>query len=132
MLSERRIESKKAPTRARISLPPRGTVHSSGSPRFAQGFERGLLVLAQPLDAEFRVEAARSAKAVLASSMSPFLRLLRFDRPPRFPIYKSSWFSLNCAMPTVLRIGALRVAIYPNDHPPPHVHVTGAKGEAVF
>ena len=35
-------------------------------------------------------------------------------------------------MPTVPRIGGLRVAIYPNDHPPPHVHVIGAKGEAVF
>jgi uncharacterized protein DUF4160 len=35
-------------------------------------------------------------------------------------------------MPTVLRIGGLRVTIYPNDHPPPHVHVIGARGEAVF
>lgn len=35
-------------------------------------------------------------------------------------------------MPTVLRIGGLRVSMYPNDHPPPHVHVVGAKGEAVF
>src|SRR5580700_5881061 len=35
-------------------------------------------------------------------------------------------------MPTVLRIGGLRVVIYPNDHPPPHVHVIGAKGEAVL
>ena len=35
-------------------------------------------------------------------------------------------------MPTVLRIGGLRVTIYPNDHPPPHVHVIGANGEAVF
>lgn len=35
-------------------------------------------------------------------------------------------------MPTILRIGGLRVTIYPNDHPPPHVHVIGAKGEAVF
>jgi Domain of unknown function (DUF4160) len=30
-----------------------------------------------------------------------------------------------------LRIGALRVAIYPNDHRPAHVHVVG-DGEAVF
>jgi hypothetical protein len=29
-------------------------------------------------------------------------------------------------MPTVLRIGGLRVLIYPNDHPPAHVHVLGA------
>lgn len=35
-------------------------------------------------------------------------------------------------MPTILRVGGLRVTIYPNDHPPPHVHVIGAKGEAVF
>ncbi len=35
-------------------------------------------------------------------------------------------------MPTVRRIDGLRVTIYPNDHRPPHVHVIGAKGEAVF
>ena len=34
-------------------------------------------------------------------------------------------------MPTVLRIGGLRVVIYPNDHRPAHVHVIG-DGEAVF
>jgi hypothetical protein len=28
-------------------------------------------------------------------------------------------------MPTVLRTGGLRVVIYPNDHPPAHVHVLG-------
>ncbi len=28
-------------------------------------------------------------------------------------------------MPTVLRIDGLRVVIYPNDHPPAHVHVFG-------
>jgi len=28
-------------------------------------------------------------------------------------------------MPTVLRIGGPRVVIYPNDHPPAHVHVLG-------
>jgi len=28
-------------------------------------------------------------------------------------------------MPTVLRAGGLRVVIYPNDHPPAHVHVIG-------
>ena len=28
-------------------------------------------------------------------------------------------------MPTVLRVGAMRVVIYPNDHPPAHVHVVG-------
>lgn len=35
-------------------------------------------------------------------------------------------------MPTVLRIGKLRVVIYPNDHRPAHVHVMGNGGEAVF
>jgi Domain of unknown function (DUF4160) len=35
------------------------------------------------------------------------------------------------AVPTVLRIGGLRVVIYPNDHRPANVHVIGA-GEAVF
>ncbi len=35
-------------------------------------------------------------------------------------------------MPTVLRLGGLRVVIYPNDHRPAHVHVKGAGGEAVF
>lgn len=33
-------------------------------------------------------------------------------------------------MPTVLRSGALRFVIYPNDHDPPHVHVIGPDGEA--
>lgn len=35
-------------------------------------------------------------------------------------------------MPTLLRLGSLRVVIYPNDHRPAHVHVKGAGGEAVF
>ena len=35
-------------------------------------------------------------------------------------------------MPTVLRIGGLRVVIYPTDHRPAHVHVIGSGGEAVF
>jgi hypothetical protein len=35
-------------------------------------------------------------------------------------------------MPTVLRIGALRVVIYPNDHRPAHVHVISQGCEAVF
>jgi hypothetical protein len=33
-------------------------------------------------------------------------------------------------MPTVLRVGKLRIAIYLNDHEPEHVHVLGADGEA--
>jgi hypothetical protein len=35
-------------------------------------------------------------------------------------------------MPTVLRLGALRVVIYPNDHKPAHVHVIGKGSEAIF
>lgn len=35
-------------------------------------------------------------------------------------------------MPTVLRLGKLRVVIYPNDHRPAHVHVIGPQAEAVF
>lgn len=35
-------------------------------------------------------------------------------------------------MPTILRLGSLRVVIYPNDHRPAHVHVIGPDGEAVF
>lgn len=30
-------------------------------------------------------------------------------------------------MPTVARIGSLRVMIYPNDHRPAHVHVIGGE-----
>ncbi|MEO7207762.1 MAG: DUF4160 domain-containing protein [Steroidobacteraceae bacterium] len=33
-------------------------------------------------------------------------------------------------MPTILRLGNLRVLIYLNDHPPPHVHIIGAGAEA--
>lgn len=35
-------------------------------------------------------------------------------------------------MPTVLRLDGLRVVVYPADHRPAHVHVIGARGEAVF
>lgn len=35
-------------------------------------------------------------------------------------------------MPTVLRFGAYRVVIYPNDHRPAHVHVIGNGCEALF
>jgi hypothetical protein len=31
---------------------------------------------------------------------------------------------------TILRVRGLRVVIYLNDHPPPHVHVIGRDGEA--
>jgi len=32
------------------------------------------------------------------------------------------------ALPTVLRVRSIRVAIYSNDHPPPHVHAIGRDG----
>ncbi len=35
-------------------------------------------------------------------------------------------------MPAILRFEGFRVAIYPNDHRPPHVHVIGKGYEAVF
>jgi hypothetical protein len=35
-------------------------------------------------------------------------------------------------VPTILRIGHLRVVIYPNDHRPAHVHVIGPEHEAIF
>ena len=35
-------------------------------------------------------------------------------------------------MPIVMRIGGLRVVIWPNDHQPAHVHVKGPEEEAVF
>lgn len=35
-------------------------------------------------------------------------------------------------MPTVEKVGGLRVVIYPNDHRPAHVHVIGNGCEAVF
>jgi hypothetical protein len=41
-------------------------------------------------------------------------------------------FCYGSSMPTVLRLGHLRVVIYPNDHRPAHVHVVGGGGEAVF
>ena len=33
-------------------------------------------------------------------------------------------------MPTIARVGKLRIAIHLNDHDPVHVHVLGAGGEA--
>lgn len=33
-------------------------------------------------------------------------------------------------MVTILRIHGLRVVIFPNDHPPAHVHLIGSDGEA--
>ncbi|WP_415199387.1 DUF4160 domain-containing protein [Silvibacterium sp.] len=35
-------------------------------------------------------------------------------------------------MPTIFRFSGLRVAIYPNDHRPAHVHVIGRGHEAIF
>jgi hypothetical protein len=33
-------------------------------------------------------------------------------------------------MPTILRIGRLRIMMYVNDHPPPHVHAIKTDAEA--
>ena len=41
-------------------------------------------------------------------------------------------FVILAVVPTVLRIGSLRVVIYSNDHRPARVHVIGADCEAVF
>ena len=35
-------------------------------------------------------------------------------------------------MPTVICVDGLPVVVWPNEHRPAHVHVKGAKGEAVF
>jgi hypothetical protein len=35
-------------------------------------------------------------------------------------------------MPTGLRVDGLRIVIYPNDHPPAHVHVIGPDWEVVI
>ena len=35
-------------------------------------------------------------------------------------------------VPTILRVGGLRLVIYLNDHRPAHVHVIGAGRETVF
>jgi hypothetical protein len=35
-------------------------------------------------------------------------------------------------MPTVWKFAGFRVAVYPNDHRPAHVHVIGADCEAIF
>jgi Domain of unknown function (DUF4160) len=35
-------------------------------------------------------------------------------------------------MPTILRFDGLRIVIYPNDHPPAHVHVIGPDWEVVI
>ncbi len=48
------------------------------------------------------------------------------DKPNRLGL----WYT--CCMPTVLRIGGLRVVVYFNDHRPAHVHVIGREHEAVF
>lgn len=40
----------------------------------------------------------------------------------------------NAAVPTVLRVAGFRVVIFlpPREHPPPHVHVRNAHGEAAI
>jgi hypothetical protein len=39
---------------------------------------------------------------------------------------------LRSTITTILRLGELRVVVYPNDHRPAHVHVIGNGREAVF
>jgi uncharacterized protein DUF4160 len=51
---------------------------------------------------------------------------MEFSQPNRLDL----WY--HRAAPTVLRLGGLRVVIYPNDHRPVHVHVIGTDAEAVF
>lgn len=38
---------------------------------------------------------------------------------------RTAKFRWRLAMPTVLRSEGLRVVVYPNDHPPAHIHVLG-------
>lgn len=52
--------------------------------------------------------------------------------PAQTVTFLTGWVLLDYGMPTVLRFDGLRVVIYPNDHRPAHVHVSGADGEAVF
>lgn len=35
-------------------------------------------------------------------------------------------------MPTLFRVGAWRIVVYPNDHEPAHLHVVGPDGHARF
>lgn len=44
---------------------------------------------------------------------------------PTLPLGFLVTFLYNGSMPTILRIGGLRFVVYPNDHPPAHVHVIG-------
>ena len=40
---------------------------------------------------------------------------------------------VSCLMPTILTLRKIRIAIYTNDHPPPHVHaLKGNDAEARF
>ena len=51
------------------------------------------------------------------------------EKPFSYICYNlSAWVIL--IMPTIIRVGKLRIAIYLNDHGPAHVHVVGAGGEA--
>ena len=47
-----------------------------------------------------------------------------------YPNRSGLWYS--ALMPTVLRLGSLRIVIYPNDHWPAHVHVIGQGNSAIF
>jgi hypothetical protein len=45
---------------------------------------------------------------------------------------KPNALGYNAVMPTILKTRGMRVVIYPADHRPAHVHVTGADFEVVF
>jgi hypothetical protein len=47
-----------------------------------------------------------------------------------YPNRSGLWYT--SLMPTALRLGSLRIVIYPNDHWPAHVHVIGHGHRAVF
>lgn len=58
---------------------------------------------------------------------------LRRHRVFALKAFPSGWvYVIISFVPTVFRIGNLRVVIYPNDHRPAHVHVIGNGCEATF
>ncbi len=81
------------------------------------------------------VSRAQLLGAARAVPVPPRLRAARLrwalcDHPGtgviwRLRTFRSGWVYVGSCLPTVLRIAGLRVVIYPNDHPPAHVHVLG-------
>jgi hypothetical protein len=64
------------------------------------------------------------------SAQAVFFKLA--SKNPSAWVYLRAITGYSFAMPTVFRIGATRVVIYPNDHRPAHVHVIGLGKHAVF